>query len=135
MAMTQMRLIQSLGDAMVWFEREVAWGVPTKKLHHLCGQIGELYVAMLSNGQMATDKKQHGYDAVSAANERIFEKTTAQNGLDRLVTFNPQTLAGRVGLASTAPYAACRVARHRPPQFQCKRPAIPSWDWPLKRRP
>lgn len=92
MAMTQMQLIQSLGDALAWFEREVAWGVPPTELRHLCGRIGELYVAMLTNGQMATEVNQRGYDVVSAANERISVKTTAQSGLDGFVSFNPRTL-------------------------------------------
>lgn len=45
MALSQMQLIQSLGEAPAWFEREV-WGVPATELRHLCGRIGELYVAM-----------------------------------------------------------------------------------------
>lgn len=28
MAMTQMQIIQSLGEAMSWLERELGWGVP-----------------------------------------------------------------------------------------------------------
>lgn len=92
MAMSQMQLIQSLGEAMAWFEREISWGVPSTELRHLCGRIGELYVAMITNGQMATEVNQHGYDVVSAQNERISVKTTAQAGLDGLVSFNPRTL-------------------------------------------
>jgi hypothetical protein len=90
--MSQMQLIQSLGEAMAWFEREISWGVQPTELRHLCGRIGELYVAMITNGQMATDVNQQGYDVVSAVNERISVKTTAQSGLDGLVSFNPRTL-------------------------------------------
>ena len=43
MALTQMQLIQSLGEAMSWFERELNWGVPPTELRHLCGRIGKLY--------------------------------------------------------------------------------------------
>ena len=92
MAMSQMQLIQSLGEAMAWFEREISWGVPPTELRHLCGRIGELYVAMITNGQMATEVNQRGYDVVSAINERISVKTTAQSGLDGLVSFNANTL-------------------------------------------
>lgn len=46
MALTQMQLIQSLGEAMAWFEKELTWGVPEQELRHLSGRIGELYVAM-----------------------------------------------------------------------------------------
>lgn len=42
MALTQMQIIQSLGEAMAWFERELQWGVPATELRHLCGRIGEL---------------------------------------------------------------------------------------------
>ncbi|MDM0084751.1 hypothetical protein QTI17_29540 [Variovorax sp. J31P179] len=92
MAMSQMQLIQSLGEAMSWFEREISWGVAPTELRHLCGRIGELYVAMITNGQMATEVNQRGYDVVSAINERISVKTTAQSGLDGFISFNPNTL-------------------------------------------
>lgn len=93
MALTQMQLIQSLGEAMAWFEREMTWGVPPTELRHLCGRIGELYSALITNGQMATDVNQKGYDVVSAEGERISVKTTATKGSGGHVTFNSNTLA------------------------------------------
>lgn len=93
MALTQMQLIQSLGEALAWFEREINWGVPATELRHLCGRIGELYVAIITNGQMATEANQRGYDVVSAAGERISVKTTAQSGYEGHVSFNPNSLA------------------------------------------
>lgn len=92
MALTQMQLIQSLGEALAWFEREINWGVPATELRHLCGRIGELYVAMITNGQMATEVNQRGYDVVSGTGERISVKTTAQSGYDGHVSFNPNSL-------------------------------------------
>lgn len=77
MALTQMQLIQSLGEAMAWFERELTWGVPPTELRHLCGRIGGLYAALITNGQMATAVNQRGYDVVSKDGERISVKTTA----------------------------------------------------------
>jgi len=65
MALTQMQIIQSLGEAMNWFEREISWEVPPTELRHLCGRIGELYAALITNGQMATEVNQKGYDVVS----------------------------------------------------------------------
>jgi len=100
MALTQMQLIQSLGEALAWFEREINWGVPATGLRHLCGRIGELYVAMITNGQMATQVNQRGYDVVSAAGERISVKTTAQSGYEGHVAFNQNSLViwrGNVG--------------------------------------
>ena len=52
MALTQMQIIQSLGEAMTWFERELTWGVPPTELRHLIGRIGELYAALITNGQL-----------------------------------------------------------------------------------
>ena len=92
MALTQMQVIQSLGEAMAWFERELNWGVPPTELRHLCGRIGELYVALITNGQMATEVNQKGYDVVSASGERISVKTTAMMGNTGHVTFNAKSL-------------------------------------------
>jgi hypothetical protein len=92
MAISQMALIQSLGEAMSWFEREVAWGVHATELRHLCGRIGELFVAVITNGRMATEVNQKGYDVVSSANERISVKTTATVGSASHVMFNTKTL-------------------------------------------
>jgi hypothetical protein len=92
MALTQMQIIQSLGEAMGWFERELNWGVPPTELRHLCGRIGELYAALITNGQMATEVNQKGYDVVSSDGERISVKTTAMSGASGHVTFNAKTL-------------------------------------------
>ena len=92
MALTQMQLIQSLGEAMAWFERERNWGVAATELRHLCGRIGELYAALITNGQMATEVNQRGYDVVSAQGERVSVKTTAMMGTGGHVTFNARSL-------------------------------------------
>jgi len=92
MALTQMQLIQSLGEAMAWFERELQWGVPATELRHLSGRIGELYAALISNGQMATEVNQDGYDVVSVQGERISVKTTAVMTSSGSVFFNSSTL-------------------------------------------
>lgn len=87
-----MQLIQSLGEAMAWFERELNWGVPPTELRHLVGRIGELYAALVTNGQMATEVNQKGYDVVSGAGERISVKTTAMMGGAGHIAFNPRSL-------------------------------------------
>lgn len=92
MALTQMQLIQSLGEAMSWFERELQWGVEPTELRHLCGRIGELYAALMTNGQLAQRVNQPGYDVVSSRGERISVKTTAiMNGAGH-VAFNAKSL-------------------------------------------
>ncbi len=92
MAITQMQVIQSLGEAMTWFEKELQWGVPPTELRHLSGRIGELYATLITNGQMATEVNQKGYDVVSSTGERISVKTTAMMGTSGHISFNPRTL-------------------------------------------
>ena len=75
MALSQIQIIQSLGEALTWFEKELLWGVDPAELRHLTGRIGELYAAMITRGQMAPDTNQRGYDVVGAGNERISVKT------------------------------------------------------------
>jgi len=92
-ALTQMQVIQSLGEAMAWFERELQWGVPATELRHLSGRIGELYAALITNGQMATEVNQEGYDVVGSDGERVSVKTTAMMGGSGHIAFNPNTLS------------------------------------------
>jgi len=92
MALTQMQIIQSLGEAMSWFERELQWDVPPTELRHLSGRIGELYAALILNGQMATEVNQQGYDVVSSNGERVSVKTTAIMGNSGHISFNLNTL-------------------------------------------
>lgn len=92
MALTQMELIQSLGEAMRWFQKEVAWGVDPAELSHLCGRMGELFVAVVTNGQLARTVNQRGYDVVSSSGERISVKTTTMESGRGHITLNPRTL-------------------------------------------
>ena len=93
MPLTQMQIIQSLGDAMAWFERELGWGVPPTELRHLNGRIGELYAALITNGQMATSVNQQGYDVVADNGERVSVKTTGMMSGSGHISFNPNTLS------------------------------------------
>ncbi|WP_434118100.1 DUF6998 domain-containing protein [Sinorhizobium meliloti] len=86
--LTQVQIIQSLAEALSWFEKEVSWGVSPGELNHLTGRIGELYAAMITRGQMALDTNQHGYDVVSASNERVSVKTVTTSNH---VSFNQNT--------------------------------------------
>lgn len=90
MALSQVQIIQSLGEALSWFEKELNWGVPTAELRHLSGRIGELYAAMITRGQMALAANQQGYDVVSAEGERISVKTITTS---THVLFNEATFA------------------------------------------
>ncbi len=88
-----MQIIQSLGEAMSWFERELGWGVPPTELRHLSGRIGELYAALITNGQMAANVNQPGYDIVGESGERVSVKTTGMMTGSGHVSFNPNTLS------------------------------------------
>ncbi|MBD0412946.1 DUF6998 domain-containing protein [Pseudoalteromonas distincta] len=92
MALTQMQIIQSLSEAMSWLERELSWDVPATELRHLTGRIGELYAALITNGRMATEVNQAGYDVVSSTGERISVKTTGRMHTGGHISFNTNTL-------------------------------------------
>ncbi|MFH4280531.1 hypothetical protein WAJ29_20780, partial [Acinetobacter baumannii] len=78
-----------LGESIEWFEKELSWGMPIAELRHLTGRIGELYVAMMTLGQLADSVNQRGYDVVSSTGQRISVKTvtTASH-----VDFNLKTI-------------------------------------------
>ncbi|MFT9380603.1 DUF6998 domain-containing protein [Gluconobacter sp. P5B12] len=88
MALSQIQVIRSLGDALGWLEKEIQWGVNPAELRHLTGRIGELYVAMKTRGQMAPEVNQKGYDVVSAEGEQISVKTVTST---QHVRFNRNT--------------------------------------------
>lgn len=88
MPLSQVQIIQSLAEALAWFEKELGWGVAPAELNHLTGRIGELYAAMITRGQMALATNQQGYDVVSAENERISVKTVTTSSQ---VSFNAAT--------------------------------------------
>lgn len=90
MSLSQTQIIRSLGEALAWFEKELAWGAPIAELRHLTGRIGELYAAMVTRGQMALAVNQVGYDVVSAEGEKISVKTFTSSNQ---ITFNPNTLS------------------------------------------
>lgn len=92
MAQTHLELIESLGLAMSWLQKELKWGVPATELPHLCGRIGELYAAVITNGQMAERTNEHGYDVVAGDGRKISIKTTAMTGSSGHVSFNQNTL-------------------------------------------
>ncbi len=88
MSLSQTQVIQSLAEALGWFEKELGWGVAPAELNHLTGRIGELYAAMITRGQMALKTNQRGYDVISAENEKISVKTVTSS---IHVSFNPNT--------------------------------------------
>lgn len=90
MRLTQIQIIQSLGEALSWWEREVKWGVPIGELNHLTGRIGELYTAMITRGEMADRTNQRGYDVITASGDRVSVKTITTS---THVTFNKATLS------------------------------------------
>lgn len=90
MTLSQVQIIQSFGEALSWFERELSWGVSASELPHLTGRIGELYAAMVTRGQMAIETNQRGYDVISAERDRISVKTITTSNH---VVFNENTFS------------------------------------------
>ena len=90
--MTQIQLIQSLGEAMNWLEKELNWGNSLGELRHLTGRIGELYVALIKNGQMAFNVNEKGYDVISSQGRKISVKTTSMTNTSGHISFNSNTL-------------------------------------------
>lgn len=56
------------------------------------GRIGELYVAMYTNGNLAEHMNEKGYDVVTKDNERISVKMTTRTSSQGNIPFNPNTL-------------------------------------------
>lgn len=92
MQLSQIQIIKSLGESMSWLKKEISWGVQASELRHLVGRIGELYAAVITNSQMATQVNQKGYDIISTDNERISVKTKTSIEGAGFVSFNPNTL-------------------------------------------
>jgi len=93
MALSQMQTIQSLGNNLAILQQEVeTFGVPATETRHLVGRIGELYACVITNGQMALNTNEKGYDVVSSTGERISVKTTATTTTSGGATFNLNTL-------------------------------------------
>ncbi|MCL6233696.1 hypothetical protein M5F03_00665 [Acinetobacter sp. ANC 5579] len=88
MALSQIEIIKSLGRALEWLEKELTWGSPAAELRHLTGRIGELYVAMITLGQLADSVNQQGYDVISSEGEKISVKTVTSSNH---VSFNKST--------------------------------------------
>lgn len=93
MALNQMQTIQSLGNNLAMLQQEVeTFGVSATETRHLVGRIGELYACVITNGQMAPNTNEKGYDVVSNNGERISVKTTATTTTSGGATFNIKTL-------------------------------------------
>ena len=93
MVLSQMQTIQSLGNNLAILQQEVeSFGVPATEIRHLVGRIGELYACVITNGQMALNTNEKGYDVVSITGERISVKTTATTTTSGGALFNLNTL-------------------------------------------
>jgi hypothetical protein len=93
MALNQMQTIQSLGNNLAMLQQEVEiFGVPATETRHLVGRIGELYACVITNGQMAPNTNEKGYDVVSNNGDRISVKTTATTTTTGGALFNLKTL-------------------------------------------
>ena len=93
MSLNQMQTIQSLGNNLAMLQQEVEiFGVSATETRHLVGRIGELYACVITNGQMAPNTNERGYDVVSKNGDRISVKTTATTTTSGGALFNLKTL-------------------------------------------
>lgn len=92
MLITQKDMIHSLSKLLDWLEQESNWGTNAGELRFITGRIGELYTAIMTNGQMATETNQKGYDVVSESGERISVKATTRKSGSHQFRFNSKTL-------------------------------------------
>ncbi len=65
-------------------------GCAATEVRHLIGRLGEFYCAIETNGILAKEVNQHGFDVVSENGRRISVKTTAQKS--GFVAINKKTL-------------------------------------------
>lgn len=68
----------------------IEFGCKPTEVRHLIGRLGEFYCALKTNGTLATETNQHGFDVISEGNRRISVKTTAQTS--GFVAINKKTL-------------------------------------------
>ncbi|MGX4685850.1 DUF6998 domain-containing protein [Vagococcus sp. JNUCC 83] len=92
MSITQKDMIHSLSKLLDWLEQESNGGTNAGELRFITGRIGELYTAIMTNGQMATETNQEGYDVVSESGERISVKATTRKSGSHQFRFNSKTL-------------------------------------------
>lgn len=92
MGLIQKDMINSLSKLLDWLEQENSWGTNRGELKFITGRIGELYTAIMTNGEMAIETNQKGYDVVSEIGERISVKSTTSNKGTHHFTFNNSTL-------------------------------------------
>jgi hypothetical protein len=65
-------------------------GCSPTEVRHLIGRLGEFYCALKTNGTLASETNQHGFDVISEDGRRISVKTTAQ--INGFVSINKNTL-------------------------------------------
>lgn len=92
MGIGQKDMINSLSNLLNWLEQENSWGTNKGELRFITGRIGEVYTAIMTNGQMAEATNQKGYDVVSEKNEKISVKTTTCWRGTHHFKFNKNTL-------------------------------------------
>jgi len=65
-------------------------GCAPTEVRHLIGRLGEFYCALKTNGTLAKETNQHGFDVISEDDRKISVKTTAQKS--GFVSLNKKTL-------------------------------------------
>jgi hypothetical protein len=69
----------------------IEFGCKATEVRHLLGRLGEFYCALITNGTLAAEVNQHGFDVISEEGKRVSVKTTAQ--ISGFVAINKKTLS------------------------------------------
>ncbi len=65
-------------------------GCAPTEVRHLIGRLGEFYCALNTNGTLAKETNQHGFDVISEEGRRVSVKTTTQKS--GFIAINKKTL-------------------------------------------
>lgn len=77
--MSRSQLEYLYAEYMGLLKKEVdVFGCKPTEVRHLIGRVGEFRCALITNGRLAREVNQHGFDVVSEEGRRISVKTTAQ---------------------------------------------------------
>lgn len=74
-------------DVIKWEINDL--GCNPTEVRHLIGRLGEFHCAIVTDGSLAKETNQHGFDVISSEGRRISVKTTAQTV--GFVAFNKKT--------------------------------------------
>jgi len=71
------RIVELLNKYIEILKVEESLGTPATEMRALIGRIGEIYAVIKTDGKLAENTNQHGYDAIQGNGKTLSVKTTA----------------------------------------------------------